>query len=149
MAIARDNPYGTFNFVLEIGGVVDPGAPAAQFSEVSGLSAAITVIEYRTGGDRVNTVRKLPGLTTYTNIVLKRGVTGDVRLWQWITQAIQGTVRRLDGTIVLLDEARNPVLRWIFRRGWPCRYEGPSLSATGNHVAIETLEICHEGLEIE
>jgi phage tail-like protein len=149
MAVLRDDPYGAYNFLLEIPGIVDSGAPSAQFAEVSGLSAEITVVEYRTGGDRVNAVRKLPGLAKYTNIVLKRGVTGDLRLWQWIQQAVQGTVLRLNGTIVLLDEARNPVLRFNFRRGWPCRYEGPSLAAKGNAVAIETLEICHEGLEIE
>jgi phage tail-like protein len=149
MAVLRDDPYGAFNFLLEIAGVVDPGAPSAQFAEISGLSAEIAVIEYRTGGDRVDAVRKLPGLTKYRNIVLKRGVSGDPRLWQWVQQAIQGTVQRLNGSIVMLDEVRNPVLRFSFRRGWPCRYDGPSFAAKGNEVAIETLEICHEGLEIE
>ena len=147
MAVLRDDPYPACNFLLELAGVVDPGS--TQFAEVTGLSADIAVIEYRTGGDRSNVVRKLPGLTKYPNIVLKRGVSGDLRLWQWIQQAIQGTVQRLNGSVVLLDEARNPVLRFNFRRGWPCRYDGPSLTAQGNEVAIETLEICHEGLEIE
>jgi phage tail-like protein len=149
MAVQRDDPYGAFNFLLEIAGIVEAGPASAQFAEVSGLSAEIAVIEYRTGGDRVNTVRKLPGLTKYPNIVLKRGVTGDLRLWQWIQQAIQGNVQRVNGSVVLLDEGRNPVLRFGFRRGWPCKWEGPSLTARGNDVAIETLEICHEGLEIE
>jgi phage tail-like protein len=149
MAVLRDDPYGAFNFLLEIAGIVDAGTTSAQFAEVSGLAAEIAVIEYRTGGDRVNAVRKLPGLVKYPNIVLKRGVSGDLRLWRWTQQTIQGTVQRLNGSIVMLDEARNPVVRFTFRRGWPCRYEGPSFSAKGNEVAIETLEICHEGLEIE
>ena len=144
MATQRDNPYGEYNFLVELSGIA-----VAGFSEVSGLSAESTVIEYRTGADRVNSVRKIPGLTKYPNIVLKRGVSGDLTLWQWISQTIQGNVQRVDGSIVLLDEARNPVLRWNFRRGWPCRHEGPSLSAKGGQVAIETLEICHEGFEIE
>jgi phage tail-like protein len=58
-------------------------------------------------------------------------------------------VLRLNGRVVMLDEARNPVLRFTFRRGWPCRYEGPAFAAAGNEVAIETLEICHEGLDID
>jgi phage tail-like protein len=149
MATQRDDPYGGFNFLVELPGIIDPAATPTQFAEISGLSAEVAVIEYRSGGDRFNSVRKIPGLTKYTNIVLKRGVSGDLALWQWINQAIQGNVQRLDGAIVLLDEARNPVLRWRFRRAWPCRYEGPSLSAKGNDAAIETLEICHEGLEID
>jgi phage tail-like protein len=148
MATLRNDPYTGYNFLVEVAGM-DPGSPAAGFSEVSGLSAEIEVIEYRTGGEKLNSVRKLPGLTKYANIVLKRGVIGDLALWQWITQASQGNVQRQDGSILLLDEAQNPVLRWKFRRGWPCRYEGPTLSGKGNEVAIETLEICHEGLELE
>jgi phage tail-like protein len=148
MATLRDDPYTAYNFVVEIAGV-DGGAAHAGFSEVSGLAAEISVIEYREGNEKVNTVRKLPGLVKYPNIVLKRGATGDLTMWQWISQTIQGNVQRANGSITLLDDSRNPVLRWKFRRGWPCRYEGPSLAAKGNHVAIETLEICHEGLEIE
>ena len=148
MATLREDPYTGYNFLVEVAGL-EPGSAEAGFSEVSGLSAELTVVEYRNGNEKVNTVRKLPGLVKYPHIVLKRGVTGDLALWQWISQSIQGNVQRVDGSIVLLDEARNPVLRWKFRRGWPCRYEGPSLAAKGNQVAIETLEICHEGLEIE
>jgi phage tail-like protein len=148
MATLREDPYPAYNYLVEVAGM-DQGSAQAGFSEVSGLSAEINVIEYRNGSDKVNTVRKLPGLVKYSNIVLKRGITGDLTLWQWVSQAIQGNVQRVDGSIVLLDEARNPVMRWKFRRGWPCRYEGPTFAAKGSDVAIETLEICHEGLEIE
>jgi phage tail-like protein len=148
MATLREDPYPAYNYLVEMAGL-EQGSAQAGFSEVSGLSAEITVIEYRNGNEHLNTVRKLPGLVKYPNIILKRGVTGDLTLWQWISQAIQGNAQRINGSIVLLDEGRNPVLRWKFRRGWPCRYEGPTLASRGNQVAIETLEICHEGLEID
>jgi phage tail-like protein len=61
---------------------------------------------------------------------------------------IEGQTSRSSGSIVLLDEARNPALTWNFREGWPCKWEGPALNGKTSEVAIETLEICHEGLEL-
>lgn len=147
MATYRDDPYAGYNFLVTIPGIGDDGLRAA-FSEVSGLEARLEVIEYRTGSEPL-AVRKLPGLKSFTNLTLKRGITGDTAFWDWIRAALDGQVQRVDGTIALLDEARNPVLRWRFRRGWPCRYAGPSLSAGSSEVALETLEIAHEGLELE
>ncbi|HOX26212.1 MAG TPA: phage tail protein [Candidatus Krumholzibacteria bacterium] len=147
MATFRDDPYGDFNFLITIPGVGEEGLRAA-FSEVAGLEVRIEVVEYRNGNEDI-TVRKLPGLKKFTNLTLKRGVIGDLAFWQWIRSAMDGQVRRVDGTIELLNESREPVLRWRFRRGWPCRYAGPSLSAKTGEVAIETIEICHEGLELE
>jgi phage tail-like protein len=147
MATYRDDPYAGYNFLVTIAGVGDGGLRAA-FSEVAGLEARLEVIEYRTGGEDT-TVRKLPGLKSFTNLTLKRGITGDTAFWNWIRAAMDGQVQRADGVIELLDEARAPVLRWRFRRGWPCRYAGPSLRAGCSEVALETLEITHEGLELE
>ncbi len=147
MATYRDDPYAGYNFLITIPGVAEEGLRAA-FSEVSGLDVEIEVIEYRTGSEDF-TVRKLPGLKTFTNITLKRGIIGDTAFWNWIRAGLQGQVQRVNGVIELLDESRTPVLRWRFRRGWPCKYSGPSLNATGNEVALETLEITHEGLELE
>lgn len=147
MATYRDDPYAGYNFLVTLPGIGENGLRAA-FSEVSGLEAELEVIEYRTGGEDF-TVRKLPGLKKFTNLTLKRGITGDTAFWQWIRAAMDGQVQRLDGVVELLDETRTPVLRWRFRRGWPCKYAGPSLRAGRNEVALETLEICHEGLELE
>lgn len=141
---ASHDPYASFNYVLEL-----DGSPVAAFAEVSGLSAEIAVIEYRDGNDKVSTPRKIPGLAKYANVVLKRGITKDLGLWQWMRQALQGNVSRKNGTIVLLDETRQPVLRFKFVRGWPCKWVGPSLNAASNDIAIETLEIAHEGLDVE
>ena len=140
----RNDPYGQFNFLIEIDGVVKGG-----FSEVSGLTTDTNMIEYREGNEGQGTVRKLPGLMKYNNVVLKRGWTKDRSLWNWRKQVIDGKTKRASGAIVLLDEARQPALRWEFREGWPSKWEGPALNGKTSEVAIETLEIAHEGLELE
>ncbi|MEZ4416033.1 MAG: phage tail protein [Gemmatimonadota bacterium] len=146
--IYRDDPYGNYNFLLEIDGVSEDGRAArGSFSEISGLGVEIQTIEYRNGSED-NTVRKLPGLKKYPNLVCTRGFTGDDRFWQWLLTAMQGTPQRANGRIILLDEGRQEVARWHFRRAWPCKWTGPSLNAVHADVAIETLEICHEGLEL-
>jgi phage tail-like protein len=144
MAVQRDNPYPNFNFTVDIGVGDELG-----FSEVDGLSGEIEVIEYREGADRVNTARKLPGLAKYPNVMLKRGITGRTDLFEWWKSVRDGQVQRRDVTITLLDEQRQPVLRWLLRNAFPVKIEGPELNATGNEVAIETLELAHEGLEID
>jgi len=144
----RTDPYPAFNFQVIVPGIADdPNAPRAGFSEVSGIGASVDVIEYRTGGD--HTIRKLPGLAKYTNVVLKRGVVADLAAWNWMLSGIQGNVVRADVTIVLLDEQRNQVMRWRLRRAWITKYEGPAMNAKGSEVAIESMELAHEGLEIE
>lgn len=148
MAVMRNDPYPDTNFEISIAGISDDGRSVkGSFAEVFGLDVEIEVIEYRNGSDDT-TVRKLPGLRKYSNIVLKRGMIGDLTFWHWLASAANGQVVRADGTIVLLDEKRQPVVTWKFHRGWPCKWSGPELNAKGNDVAIETLEICHEGLEM-
>ena len=140
---SRNDPYSAFNFLVEIDGVT-----VAGFSECSGLSAETDAIEYRTGAEDI-TVRKLPGLAKYSNITLKRGFTQSKELWNWRKSVIDGATQRQSGTIVLLDEGRKPALRFNFREGWPRKWDGPTFNAKTNEVAIETLEIAHEGLKLE
>jgi phage tail-like protein len=137
----RDDPYKAFNFLVEIDGIA-----RAAFSEADGLASETAVIEYRVGGEP-NTVRKLPGLTKYANIVLRRGITQDAELWNWRRTVVQGNVDRRNGSIILLDDDRTEVVRWNFFNGWISRWEGPALNAKANEIAIETIEIAHEGLE--
>ncbi len=139
----RDDPYGAFNFLVEIDGLA-----VAGFSECSGLGVETAVIEYREGSDKGG-VRKLPGLTRFSNITLKRGLTTSRELWQWHRTVVTGNVERRTFRIVVLDEARNPAASYRVIEAWPVKYEGPRLKATGNDVAIETLEIAHESLELE
>jgi phage tail-like protein len=149
MAVVREDPYPASSFQVTIQGVLDDGRSVrGSFAEVSGLEVTITPIEYRNGSEDI-TVRKLPGLKKFTNITLKRGAIGDLTLWQWIKTVMDGRAQRADGTITLLDESRQPVMVWKFRRAWPCKWSGPSLNAKSNDVAIESIEICHEGLDLE
>ena len=138
----RLDPYAQYNFLIEIDGVTRAG-----FTECGGLSAEQDIIEYREGGETA-TVRKLPGLRKYANITLKRGFTQDKELWEWRKTTIDGLTERRAGSIILLDESRQEVLRWNFVEGWVSKWEGPSFNSTTNEAAMESLEICHEGLEL-
>ncbi len=144
MTTARRDPYKGFNFLVEI-----DGNAAAAFSECSGLTTQTDVIEYREGADKRNSVRKLPGLTRYGPIVLKRGLTQDKTMWQWRQSIIEGVIDRRNISIVLLDDARQPLMSFRIFEGWPSKWEGPALNAKASEVAIETLEIVHEGLDLE
>lgn len=149
MPILRDDPYGGYNFEVIVTGVSDDGAAVkGSFAEASGLEVEVPAIEYRNGSEDI-TVRKIPGLKKFTNISLKRGVIGDLAFWNWILEAMNGQVRRTDGSVLLLDENRQEVMRWNFKRGYPCKWTGPSLNAKNNEIAMETLEICHEGLDTD
>lgn len=139
---ARIDPVGAFNFLVEA-----PEIGKANFSEVSGLTAEVAAIEYREGGENALTVHKLPGLIKYSNIVLKRGISRDLGLWNWFKSIVGGQLQRATVSIKLLDNQRQPVAAWVAREAWPCKYAGPNLDARDNDVAIETLELCHEGLE--
>jgi phage tail-like protein len=142
--VRRDNPYANFNFVVEIDGV-----EAGGFSEVDLPSGEIEVIEYREGADRVSSSRKLPGRVKYANVVLKRGIAGRLELYDWWKAVRDGALQRRNVSITLLDEARNPVQRWGLRDAWPAKLDYSRLDARGNEVAIETLELAHEGFETE
>jgi phage tail-like protein len=149
MAVVRDDPYTGLFFEVTIEGVAEGGGPVTgAFSEVQGLEVEVQAIEYRTGAEE-GRVRKLPGLRRHANLVLRRGVTGDLALWSWFKSVLDGQVRRSTVRITLLDESRQAVLRWTASRAWPCRWSGPTLDARSGQVAIETLEIAHEGLELE
>jgi phage tail-like protein len=136
------NPYSALNFRVELDGIT-----VAAFSECSGLASETDVIEYRSGSES-GSARKLPGRQRFSDIVLKRGITTDRQLWDWYKTVLTGAVQRKSGSIVLLDDAGQEVLRWNFWRGWPRKYEGPTFNATTSAVAIETLEITHEGFEL-
>jgi phage tail-like protein len=143
VAVQRDNPYPNHNFAVDIG-----TGDAIGFSEVELPSGEIEVIEYREGNDRTS-VRKLPGLAKSGNATFKRGITGNLELFNWWKAARDGQVLRRDVTITLLDEQRQPVLRWLLRDAWPVKIEAGPLNAQANEVAIETLELAHERFELE
>jgi phage tail-like protein len=138
--MARDDPYKAYNFRVEIDGIT-----VAAFCEVTGLRNETEVIAYRAGGEPTR-VRKMPGLTTYANLVLRRGITKNDELWNWRKTVLDGAVERRNGAIVLLADDGTELVRWTFVDGWVAKFDGPDLSAKANEVAIETIEIAHEGL---
>ena len=140
----RRDPYRAFNFQLQIDGV-----PLGAFSEASGLTAEGDAVDYREGTDLQSNVRKVPGLQTYSDITLKRGYTQDKSLWSWYGNIVNGQADRRNVTIVLMNEARQPVLRWHAENAWVKKIEGPALKASGNEIAMESVELVHEGLTIE
>jgi phage tail-like protein len=141
---SRNDPYRAFNFVLEIDNVA-----RGAFSEVGGLTAEGDSVDYREGSDLQSNVRKLMGLRKYANLTLKRGWTQDKSLWDWYTNVMNGEPDRRNVTIVLMNERREPVLRWHAENAWINKIEGPSLKASSNDVAMESVELVHEGLTLE
>lgn len=136
----RRDPLRSYHFLVEIDGITRAG-----FRECSGLDSTQNPIQYREGNEGL-TSRQLPGLIEYSKITLKRGLTDDAELWEWRKKSMDGKVERKNGSIVMLDETGAEKLRWNFVNAWPTKWTGPSLSASGNEVAIESLEIAHEGV---
>lgn len=140
MAIA--DPHANFSFLVEIDGIVRAG-----FHEVSGVNSSVDVIEHKEGNDTVT--RKYPGRVKYSNIVLRWGLADDIDLYNWHMQWVTGdaAAARKSGSIVLQDrQGKTELARWNFVNAWPCRYTAPSLNAEGNDIAIETMELAHEGV---
>jgi len=142
--VQRDNPYSSFNFLVEIDGVASAG-----FAEADLPAGRIETIEYREGGDKTSAARKLPGRVSYDNVVLRRGLVGRTDLYDWWRAVRDGAPDRRNVVIVLLDEAREPVQRWLLRDAWPTRLAYSSLDAAKNEVAIETLELTYESFDTE
>ena len=136
------DPLRSFKFKVQIDGITRAG-----FREVSGLDAATDAVDYREGDEVV--IRKLAGLQKYSNITLKRGITDDKDLWTWRSKVMDGKIKdaRKNGQIILLDDEGNEAAEWTFTNGWPTKWTGPAFNATANEVAIDTLEIAHEGLK--
>src|SRR6187399_684896 len=134
----RVDPYGSFDFRVEIGGIF-----RGSFQEVSGLDSSIDVAEYREGGNANPSVYKLPGRSKYSNVTCKRGITDDDSLWNWHMQWVKGdpAAQRLAVGIVLLDRTGRERMRWHCEAAWPVKWTGPTFNAKGNEVAIETFEI--------
>lgn len=159
---ARSDPLMGFNFLVSLidatgggagsgaggaGSTGGAGTVAAGFSEVTGLEATLQVEEYSEGGEN-RFVHKFPTRMTWANLVLKHGIGVDRSLWAWHFDYVNGRGKRRDGLVVLTDETRKPVKTWTFRRGFPLKWTGPSLNAQQGNVAIESIEIVHEGLEL-
>jgi phage tail-like protein len=137
----RNDPYLGFNYLVEIEGLIVGG-----FTEVTGLQVETEVQDYREGGLN-EFIHKLPGSTRYpSNLVLKRGLTDLETFWSWHQDVIQGRVERKNGSIFLLDSQRVPATWWNFAQAYPVKWSGPELRASSSAVAVETVELVHQGI---
>ena len=151
MPAFRDNPYGAFNFLVALGGAQgegDEGKIIGGFSEASGLGMDVSYSEYRNGNEMFNTARKVPNTHKVDDVTLKRGLVGSTDLFDWIKTVRDGTADPRTITITLLDEARNTVAAWRLRSAQPKKWSGPTLAGKGGgEVAMEELQLVHEGVE--
>lgn len=144
----RDSdPYAGYNFLLEIDSV-----RVAGFSECSGLQMEIKTFDYKEGG-RNNSTLKFPEHASYGNVTLKRGVTVSNELIGWQLDAAEGRFKRVTSVgisfaIIFRDETGEAVKRWNLIRAFPVKWTGPDLKAAGSEIAIESLEIAHEGIQV-
>lgn len=142
--MANEYPIPKFHFQVEWGG------SKIGFTEVSGLDVEREVIEYRDGSSKEYSKLKMPGLTKFSNITLKRGSfkkDNDFYSW-WIENKLE-TVERRDVTISLLNEEHEPVITWKVKNAWPSKIQPTDLKSDDNNIAIETMELVHEGLTID
>ena len=137
-------PLPKFHFQVEWGGV------RIGFTEVSGLNVETQMIEYREGSSLEYHKVKMPGMQKFDNITLKRGMMkSDNEFYKWWNTVALNTIERRDLTISLLNESHEPVFVWKIKNAWPVKVSGTDLKADGNEVAIESIELAHEGLVVE
>jgi len=138
----REDPLVGFHFAVDI-----QGAVTGYFTEVSGLGSETEIIEHKVVNEAgVEVVMKVPGRLKWENIVLKRGITSDMQIWEWRAMVENGDVAgaRKDGSIVMYDQALAEVARWNFNNAWPVKVTGPSVKSDGNEIGVEELTIAHE-----
>jgi len=137
-------PLPKFHFRVEWGG------SRIGFTEVTGLDKSLEVIEYRDGSSPEYSKIKMPGLQKFSNITMKRGTfQNDNEYFEWLNTVQMNTIQRRDVIISLLNENHDPVMVWKVKNAFPVKVQSSDLKADGNEVAIETLEIAHEGLVVE
>ena len=134
------DPFNAFNFRVEIEGLLVGG-----FSECTGLQVDVELEEYPEGGLN-DYVHRFAGRTKYPPLVLKRGLTTSDTLWKWHQDVISGQFTRKNGTIYLLNTLRVPILWWNFKNAIPTKWSGPDLRAATSEIAVESIELVHQGL---
>lgn len=144
MAIDRQDPFLGYNFAVELDGITRMG-----FKDCSGLESTTAATAYREGTDPNLAQRQLPGLVSYTNISLSRGITNDRALWDWRQEVASGKITRHAISIVLRNAQGEEQVRWNIKECWPAKWTGPSFDASSDAVAIEKLELAHEGIEVQ
>lgn len=139
-----DYPLPKFHFQVQWGGT------RIGFTEISGLDVETEIIEYRDGALREFSKLKIPGMQKYPNVIMKRGVfKSDNDYFNWWNTVSLNTVQRRDVIVSLLNEAHEPVMVWKIKNAWPTKIGSTDLKADGNEIAIESIELAHDGLSIQ
>lgn len=137
-------PLPSFHFSVDLGGTI------INCSEVSGLDIELDVIEYRDGNSQTFSTQKMSGLQKSSDVTIKKGIfVDDKQYYEWLDATKMNTPERKDVTISLLDEEHSPVMTWKLLNAWPKKIGSPDMKSDSSEVAVETLEIAHEGLTIE
>ncbi|MEZ4868514.1 MAG: phage tail protein [Caldilineaceae bacterium] len=144
MAMQSQDPIKSYLFKLEIEGDQLMGL----FTECSGIGSETEVIEHKVVQNGKPVIMKVPGRLKWENITLKKGITDDMKVWNWRHQIEIGQVEgnRFNGSIIMTDHDLTPVARWDFERGWPTKVSGPSPKADSNEIGIEEIVLAHEGI---
>jgi len=137
-----NDPIGAFKFLVEIGVTNEI---VGGCSEVTGLNVEINTEDYSEGGEN-SFIHKLPGRVKTEKITLKRGMTDNAYLWNWMREVSQGTVNRKNVTLILQDPEGNKKWSWTCQNAYPTKWAGPTLSAQGSNIAFESLELVHKGI---
>ncbi len=137
-------PLPKFYFMVDWGSQTN-----IPFQEVSGLDIEAAPIEYRHGNNKIFSKINMPGMVKSSNVTMKKGVFAkDNSFWDWYAKIKMNTIERQNVVIKLLDEGGNPTMTWTLLNAWPTKISSTDLKSDGSEVAIETIEIAHEGLTI-
>jgi phage tail-like protein len=136
-------PIPKFHFQVTLDGT------KVSFQEVSGLDIEAQTIEYRSGDSKAFSTLKMPGIKKSGNVTMKKGIFAkDNKFWDWFNEIKMNTIKRKTVIISLLDEGGNPTMVWTLANAWPAKVTGTDLKADGNEVAVESIELAHEGLTV-
>lgn len=137
-------PLPSFSFQVSWG-----SQSKIPFQEVSGLDTETQVIEYRHSNSPAFSTIKMPGIKKFGNVTMKKGIfVKDNAFWAWYSQITMNTIKRIGVVVQLLDEKGAPTMTWTLTNAWPTKITAPTMKSDGNEVAIQTIEISHEGLVI-
>jgi phage tail-like protein len=137
-------PLSSFSFQVSWG-----SQAKIPFQEVSGLETETQVIEYRHSNSPEFSTIKMPGIKKFGNVTMKKGIFAkDNAFWKWYSEIKMNTIKRVPVVVQLLDEGGNPTMTWTLANAWPTKISAPTLKSDGNEVAIQSIEIAHEGITI-
>jgi phage tail-like protein len=150
MAVLRERPYVQFNFLVDLG-TGNTDGPEAGFQEISGIGMEVTVVEYRNGNDKENSVRKITGLNKCADVTLKRGIIGSLSLYNWLNQIRNGDQNAYRNVVIQLQNEDHTavVQEWKLMRARIIKHTSGPLNAKGTDVAMEEMVLAYERLEME